>query len=700
MSAAVVAVLTFAAALLPQGAPPDPSQDVAPALAPAPAPGAVTATDAVPIEFVHRGELSRRGIVPVSVPFARGVLRPPARELPVATEVAIGGRAIAAPGLPMLRWPDGSIALLQVQPRVEVPAGATIAATVRVLLDEPGRARAFAAGPHRSLVREPLPLWTEVFDPWGTRYRAELEPDATAGPDGVVFDTGAMRLRRFRSAHRTIADAPGALFDLRAHLLTFDGERRAELTILLDNEDPLAGALGAVRFGAFCLATGDDALRFLPCFAAENLLPPAEPRRGGGYVQWLLRTDRHYLGDGTAKAWRFHLFQDGPDVDDAERQRARDLARPTAAFASLDAVRASGAFASFGGPAPLLVAPAGAAEEQILRWRLGARFGPFGSCGDPPNDFAPGHPRGGESALHNVLRWRSPELLQIAELMVLQHPLRPSAARRERQPPDTAPLRAGLGPLAQAAPHGFTPFSYEHCSATLLYDHWWLTGDALARDELARLGRSALALLRGAPFRTGRGEGNCLSAGVLCARATGDRALLDAFAAHAREVTLPALFPADRAAPLPQPPLSRVLDGQSEFDSTWQLAMLVRGLLALHDATGDRAFAAAVVRVADAMATVGWAPGEGPKTFFAAADVGRYTIAASPADRVGYDRMTIGAFVSAARLADDPEVAARLDACARFLLDRELPVDVAPPVVRALAADPWLQVAFDRREAQ
>src|SRR5262249_56991728 len=109
-----------------------------------------------------------------------------------------------------------------------------------------------------------------------------------------------------------------------------------------------------------------------------------------------------------------------------------------------------------------------------------------------------------------------------------------------------------------------------------------------------------------------------------------------------------------------QPPLAEVLGGRDHFDAPWQMALLVRGLVALHRATGAAEFADAALRVADAMADPGWVEGSGPKTFVSADDPGRYTMAALPVDRAGCDRMTIGAFELAAELAGDPAAAARL----------------------------------------
>src|SRR5262249_15700811 len=138
-----------------------------------------------------------------------------------------------------------------------------------------------------------------------------------------------------------------------------------------------------------------------------------------------------------------------------------------------------------------------------------------------------GTARNGPCALHNLLRWQSPLLSLCAEGMVLQQTLRPTPGRNPARPPEQAAWRQGIGPLGQYAPHGFTAPDYEHFSVILLYDGWWLTGDPLARDELARLGRGVRAELQAVPFLTSRGEGWCLQSGVLIARATGDAALLE-----------------------------------------------------------------------------------------------------------------------------------------------------------------------------
>lgn len=663
----------------------------------------------VAVDLVNPAPLARRDIALVSVPFAPGELKSPAAAPAGPFAVAVTPSdppaeptPAVAPALPMLRWPDGSIALLQVALQETVAASATHRVVVTPRRDGDGCAEPWPPTSPRPLLREPLPLWTEVADPWGRVFRAELVADPTAGPDGVLADSGRHRVRRFRAAHRATAagDAARPFLDLRAYLVTFDGERRAELTLVLDNESPSSGPLGPVRFRSFRLVTADDALRFLPAFAGENVLPPPTHRRDGGFEQWLLPPQPDlYLGDGTAKAFRVHLFQDDAGVDDAARAAAAWAPVRTVAFADLDAVRRSRAFAAHGGPAPRVGAELGAANRQLLLWQQGAALGPFSGFGDPENGAVGGAPRHGDALLHNVLRWRSPELAAVAEAMVLQHSLRSVGGRPPRLPADTAAYRDGLPPTAISAPHGYPPIDYEHVSAHLVFDWWWLTGDAFARDELARLGRAVPDLLATAEFRTARGEGNALLAGVLCARATGDRELLARLLDHALERLAPALRPNGSTMVLPQPPHPLVLDGKTAFDAPYQQAQLVRGLAALHAATGDPRLLAPLARVADVMAAAGWLEGVGPKTFVSDADAGRYTMAASPEDRSGLDRMVIGGLVLAAELAGDPATAERLWSRADFLLDRELPVGAGLPARLLAAANPWLQIALDRRRS-
>src|SRR5690606_38969651 len=177
------------------------------------------------------------------------------------------------------------------------------------------------------------------------------------------------------------------------------------------------------------------------------------------------------------------------------------------------------------------------------------------------------------------------------EWQALQQTLRPTPAAAARLPEATAALRAGLSARAIARPHGYTAGGYETFSADLLHDAFQLTGDPLARHELARLGSAIRPLLAGLPFRSSRGEGAVLRAGVRVAVATGDRELLGFLRARFAEVIEPELGggPTGRAHAIAQPPHPQALGPEHPFDVPWQMGLLVDGLCALWRATGDEA---------------------------------------------------------------------------------------------------------------
>lgn len=656
---------------------------------------------AAPVHVVNGAPSARAQMVSVSVPFAPGELpcgpATAGREVVLQAEWTSADDRALVPAVPLLRWRDDSVAVLQVSVRVHVPANGELVGSVRPCLDAAGFGAAASPTPTPSLLPATLPLWTEVEDPWGRIATAALVPDPIAGPDGVLLDDGAVRVQRFRSLHRLPDGSP--FLGLRAYLKSFAGERRGELTLLLDNTDACGGGLGPVRFGGFRMVVLDPQLRTLPLFAEENGMAPPTSRPAGGYVQPLLGPARSlYLGDQTAKAFRVELFLDGDELDDAERLAARWAGLPLLAFADVARVRATGAFGAHGGPAPIDAGGNDAAGMQWWQWRQRGDFGPFGGFGEPIADARSGVSRGGDSALHNLLRWRSPQLFLIAEAMVLQQPLRPTPGRNPVFPADMAAYRLGIPRASMLAPHRFTPPDYEHFSVLLLYDWYWLTGDPLARDELARLGRGLVDLLAALPFRTSRGEGCCLQSGALIARATGDRPLAAHLLERCRQQLLPQLPPPERGYCILQPPLPEAL-GEQPFDAPWQMALLLRGLHALWGATGDPALADGVLRIAHVMAGPGWSEGEGPKYFVSTLDPGRYTMPADAAVKEGVARIAIGSFAVARDLAaagGDVEAVQLFDRRLQALHELLLRPTANPSERAAVTANPWLQVALDR----
>ena len=660
------------------------------------------------VTVVNPTPVLRRAIVTASVPYARGELRcaPAAggREPVLAVTVGEGKDAAAAPAAVLMRWPDDSVAVLQAHFRAQVEPMASTKLAVRAQLDAQGMARPARDVEalrleHASGLPQELPLRTELTDPWGRTFTARLVADASAGPDGIELDTGLVRTRRFRSLH-ALADG-STLLGLRAWLTTFHGEGRGELTLVLDNAELDGPALGPVRFAGFDLVVEGPTLAAYPLFANEQLL--AEPTLLGdkGFRQPLLGPGRGlYLGDTTAKSFRFQLRtleqEAGDEAPAAEPEALWDALR-LHAFADLDRVRATRAFGIHGGPAPRTDSEPDASGERWSTWRMRARTGPFGSFGDPQDAAAGGTPRNGDSMLHEVLRLQSPRLAEAAEAMVLQHTLRPTPAVAQRPWALDESWRRGLGTIARAAPHGFVAEDYEHFSALLLFDWYWLTGDVLARAELARLGRGLMAILPVQPLRTSRGEGWCLQSGALVARATGDRALQQRLLDHALQVTLPLVMREGNLVAIAQPPHPHAFADQS-WDAPWQMAALVRGLAALHAQTGNDSLRAAVLRVADAMAQTCWREGEGPHHFVSALDASRYTMATDASTQRLLHRMVSGAFTIAAGLADGDE-AALLQRRAQWLELRLLPAGSSPRARAAAGSDPWLQVLLDRSAA-
>jgi len=591
---------------------------------------------------------------------------------------------------PRLRWPDGSLALVHVQWRAELAANSSQRCVVHVELARDDATSSPAAAPGTDSWPDALPLHTEAVDPWGRLHAARLH---------VVDDRqeGASRWRRFAGSHA--ADEGTILLDVQVFLLHRAGEAFGEMTVVLDNGrcDPGHG-YGPVRFERFSLVTDDPRLRLRPRWVEQNLLPPPVPagdERAGCYRQDLLGPARFlYLGDGTAKAFRFDVAWDVAEADQARVIEATD--RPLSAFPDLDWVRYTGAFGLHGGPAPVASARDDLAGPTVGEWRQQAEFGPFGGFGDPKSAVAPGSLRNGPSALHNVLRFRSADLLRVAEARVLQGLLRPLPGHSVRLPAAASALRQGLSQRAVRQPHGFESLEYEGISVDLLFDYWWFTADPLACDELARHGRAIRSLLERLPFVTSRGEGFCASALVAIALSTGDDALLTWTAARMRDRILPRLADT-RIGALVQPPHPEALGGAAPFDAPWQMAALVHGLHALYRATDDEVFAAAAVEVARRMATHGWLEGTGPKYLVHAVDPQAFCLPRDYGPMQGTARFEIGAFVLAAELCGDDALlhhlfASRADAIVAAARER---LGVLAPAMRA---DPWLQLWLDRRE--
>lgn len=596
--------------------------------------------------------------------------------------------------VPLLRWPDGSLAVVQLQWHADLAAGAAERVMVHCEPD-PGDAKDSMEPPAIAEDKWPkqLPLRTEVVDPWGRTYVARL-PALSDRSRGLALQQHAVM--------PNIDPSTGAaLFATEVFVTRGLGEAFGELTLILGNgRDAEAQHLGPARLLRFSLLSDDPRLRLRPRFAAANLLPMpvAEHDASGapsGFRHDLLGpSEMLYLGDGTAKVFSFDVcFDDGLTADERLAVEAR-AASPSSAFADLDWVRSTGAFGLFGGPAPVASRLDDLAAVVIGQWHREAEFGPFGGFGNAKEAAAIASAHNAPTTLHNVLRWRSATMLSIAQVRVHQALLRPLPGHQARLPAATEALRQGLSARAMQRPHGFEALDYEHASVDLLLDLWWLTGDELVRDELRRHGAAIVALLQRIPFMTSRGEGHCAQALAAVAWATGDDQLLAWAVRRVHEQVLPRLSESPLVA-LAQPPHPEVLGGDAWFDAPWQMAALVHGLCALHRRTGDPAIAAAAVDVARKMAVHGWVEGQGPKYFMHARDPQRFCMPRGIPPLQGTASFAASAFVLAAELAgDDHELRQLLAARADTIVAGSRGVGgLLSPQTRA---DPWFQSWLDR----
>lgn len=612
------------------------------------------------------------GIVPVSIPWPRGA------------HASIEGVAIAGEAAPcetMWRWPDGSVALVRAWPKLRLAPGSKTRLAVRPVAPRP------ESDEGEWWFDGTLPLQTIVTDPWGDEFVAEWKPETG---EGFEYLGSRCHVRKFRVQHRGVR---GANLWLRGYLTSYRDSRRAELTLVLDN-DPERGEvpLGPVRLRRFVLRTTDSKLKFQPRFARQLGLALPVRNEFGGFDQDLLSpSDQHYLGDRTGKAFRFSIFLDGDEVSDAERERAA-LVRPTA-LPGCAWTRHTRAFGAHGGPAPAESSPRLYVRQALDAWRDAGGFGPYGDFGDPAFAAAQGTVRNEPMPLRQVVRCESGTLLEIGEGRVLQHTLRPTAGYAPRRPPAMRDYRSGMSERVVLRPHGFTPLDYEHFSVDLLYDYWWLTADPLAFDEIARAGRSLVPLLEGLPFSTSRGEGWCMQAAVLIARATGDREIVDYVHRRFVETVLPETGKRGQPFAIRQPPHALAFGSDGDwFDAPWQMAAFVYGLKALFEETDDVRIADTAVRTARIMATAGWVTGVGPKYIVRATDPTRFTMPVGFGPREGTGRMHTGAFVLARELLDVTESES----------DRSLLTDRADFLMEGsllsveAARDPWFQIYLDR----
>ena len=627
---------------------------------------------------VNPTALSRQQVMRVSVPLPRAHRR---------SVAVVKVEGVSHPCVPLVRYADGSLAVVQAHIPVELGPGQKL--SLPVVLGPEAACRLPVARP---TCFDTLPLHTEVVDPWGRVYTAKLRRRFL--PE---LSTRLVQVHRMSGVHSHAR--LGDFLPVNGFLVTFPGSHRAELTLCLDNGRNSEVVLGPVRLRSFRMVTTDRQLRFLPRWRRQNLLRAPLTTRSG-YQQTLLGPSPVlYLGDATAKSFRFDLYWDGPGPDGKppgaeEKQTARAVgAGRLWPVPDLTWTRRTGAYGAHGGPAPLQQKESPQVQASLARasWsRSPSFFGPFGGFGDERRANRQGTPRNAPSLLHNALRWASPQVLEIGEAMALQQTLRPLPGWKVRLPENVAAFRAGMTPRTFRLPNGFEAMDYEHVSVDLLYEFYWLTGDPAVREELQKLGRELPRLWEQAPFMTSRGEGWCAKAAVLCGRATGDWRATRIYLARFVDKVLPALGPPGAGHVLAQPPHVRAFGAGISFDAPWQMAAFVYGMHALWQATADKRCLEALQHAAEVMAGPGWVAGKGPKYLLAAGDPTKFMMPVGFGPREGTALMQVSAFAIAARLAKNPG-ADRLLARANFLAQ---PLMKQQP--QLASGNPWLQPWLDQ----
>ncbi|MFO1053788.1 MAG: hypothetical protein U1F36_16350 [Planctomycetota bacterium] len=582
-----------------------------------------------------------------------------------------------APCVTLLRWPDGSVAVSQVHARARFEAGRERRLRIRAL----EQSAPTTSDPFPFDV--PPPLRIELRDGHDRGYIAAWTEDPARALESDL-SSPRVRVRRYRSLFaRDEAGAVEALFAMQGILIERAGDPVAELTVVLDN-DPREGepVPGPARFRSLrILADGDGPAMRLRHAALSGGTPVVRETSQGRVVELVGPDDTAYLGDRTQLVFRLDIARDTAHLDGAG-----------AVFAVPDAewTRTTGAFAAFGGP----TRPDPQIDDAISslhRWRrrtvAGSPFALLADVLDPASDGV----RTAPIALHDVLLWRSRELAELAEATALRQGLRPTPATEPRLADEAAHLRAGLGPRAIATPHGVHVLDYEHFGVDLLFDEYWSTGDPWVRGELARVGHGLLPLLAHVAMRTSRGEGRCLRAGVLIARATADRSLLTALVAHAEREVLPRIAAAPRGCAIVQPPHPRAFASELPFDAPEQMAELSLGLVALAEATDRDALRDAALEVTRRIARDAWITGYGPAGYVGAGDRPELLGAPGEIARFGESAVVACALCVAhgiARSEQDRRLfARRVD---------ELRGDSRVPPAAMASTDGWEQIVRDR----
>ncbi|MGE3175209.1 MAG: hypothetical protein AB7O97_21460 [Planctomycetota bacterium] len=605
-------------------------------------PGDVASATFAPAIEVQNPGAARTATVLASVPFPWGRVQDP-------NEWSIDGAATAWRVLQ--RWPDDTVRIAQAQWVMALPA-----ASQQVLpVVQTANPRTLPFAPHPVFAADLPGFEGEVTDPFGTIYRA-----AFAGPGETLHATELVRVRRHRGYHQAVT--PGGIgrdyLSSTFYVTEFAAENQVLVDWILGNDylgaddpqgsaDPNLHPLGGVDIGraAFRSRGADVVLPYRPVTQGIEAVA-AEP---DGHLSCTVMRDT-YLSDGQTRRYRFLLLRDDPALLPPQRGAARAAAlqamtEPLRPLATHDSWRQTHALGLLGGPGAPPTDAVLRATLDFTDWVTASHFGTFGSQGDPQTTGQTGTPRNGPLSpeLAHAVQSRDPRLLEMLEQKAWTQALRPYhlyGLRVERGDDillwDGIPLfpgsrdlsRESLGRRALLAndpyaawrvrarggprAHGFQHFDEEHFSMDLLFDHWSISGDAWALEELRQLGESLRGLLRPAGYitatvQTARAEGWCMQGLVQAFVATGDLRFRDHALDRLHDIVEPGRRKdhKSRAMRIEGSEVRTGFPSPHEYYMPWQHGGVLYGYLAAWKFFGDPLFLAVCDDVARCV-SYGW----------------------------------------------------------------------------------------------
>lgn len=513
---------------------------------------------------VNGAATERTETVCASVPFPEGAY--PASSL---GNMVVSGHQTA--WLPLQQWADGSVKVAQAQFTDTFQPGQS--KTYTVARDEQPLGGGFTRNGWVAQTIGDLEFGAEVRDTFQVPYRATV-----AGNAGEVVQASPLvRVTRHRTYHLPVAGQTGIGRDYLTSTFYVTEFRDLPFvqvdwvlgndylgadTIPSGNTDRNLDALGTVDVrGAWFLVRGAQGC--LPYRASQEGIGAYEVR-DGGFGGFRVMTDT-YLTDAQTRRYRFLLQMEpaGASATELDRWRTSAIARseqPLYAIASQQAWQQTRAAGLVGGPIAGPVDGNARANSELASWRGNTGwFGTWGSRGDAMVTETTGTPRNHPLSpeFAHAIQGNCPQLLQKLEQMAWAQAMRPyhlyglqvgaeqqiilwdgtpmlslpgeRLGRLRLRDQDPYPQYRTLG-VGQPRAHGWGHFDHEHWSTDLLFDHWTVSGDAWAKEELRQLGQSLKGLMRltyyyTANIQAARAEGWTMQGFAQCYQATRDASL-------------------------------------------------------------------------------------------------------------------------------------------------------------------------------